>query len=118
MRLLDRRELALRGVARITATRKLRLVDLRGEGLARIGADAALTTGPDYELAHRWAHALHDHPTAPDGIAYRARHDPARTRAALFDRVRGELHARRPGAVDADAARLAGLFERYDFGLI
>ncbi|MBI2392270.1 MAG: RES family NAD+ phosphorylase [Deltaproteobacteria bacterium] len=118
IRLLDRRELPLRGLARISATRRLRLVDLRSDGLARIGADSALTAGLDYDLAHRWAKALHDHPRAPDGIAYRARHDPARTSAAIFDRARVVLRVRRLGSIDADPTRLAGLLDRYDFGLI
>ena len=48
-------ELRARGLAVVTSKRTLRLVDLRGEGLARMGADAALTSGYDYELSRRWA---------------------------------------------------------------
>jgi hypothetical protein len=118
VRLLDRRELASRGIARVDVARPLRLVDLRGEGLARIGADAALTAGYDYGLAQRWAKALHDHRRRPDGIVYGARHHPTRTSAALFERVAPELSVVPMGAVDADPRRLGDLLDAYDFGLV
>lgn len=118
IRLLDQRELASRAFAQITCARPLKLVDLRGEGLARIGADAALTTGLDYDLAQRWSKTLHDHPSGPDGIVYRARHDPERISAALFERVGPDLGFVSHGTVDADPRRLAMLLDTYDFGLV
>jgi len=75
--------------------RRVQLTNLRGAGLARIGADAELTSGPDYELARRWALALHSCPRKPDGILYRARHDPGRTCAAIFDRAESVITADR-----------------------
>lgn len=111
-------ELSERGFARIDCTRPLRLVDLRGEGLARIGADASLTDGLDYALAHRWSKALYDHPRKPDGIVYRARHDPSRTSAALFDRFApDELSSVSLGTLDSDKKRLGRLLDAYNFGL-
>lgn len=117
VRLIDHTELEARALAEITVTRPLRLVDLRGSGLARVGADAALTSGLDYGLSQRWSRAFHDHPQVPDGIAYRARHDPDRTSIALFDRVAPLARAEPRGALDSDDARLAGLLDTYDFGL-
>src|SRR5687768_15047785 len=43
VRIVDRSELAARGLAQIKPKRSLRLVDLTSEGLARLGADARLT---------------------------------------------------------------------------
>ena len=47
-RIIDLSELRARGLAHITVSRILRLVDLAGEGLARLGADARLGAGDSY----------------------------------------------------------------------
>jgi hypothetical protein len=109
------RELSL-----VTTSRPLRLVDLRGEGLARMGADAALTSGTDYALAHRWAKAMHDHPRQPDGLVYRARHDPTRTSAALFDRASAALTTKPMGSLlqSAHERLLGDILETYGFSLV
>jgi hypothetical protein len=120
VRFVERAELAVRGLARIETKRPLRLVNLVGEGLARLSADARLTEGESYDAAHRYALALHEHPKKPDGIVYRARHDPSRFCAALFDRVSTTLEVTPLGTL-ADAANLklvAALLDTYGFGLI
>ncbi len=113
--------LAQRGLAKVAASRPLRLVDLRGNGLARIGADAALCAGADYALSQAWSAALHDHPRAPDGLIYRARHDPSRFSVALFERAASVVRATPVGKsfLDAKNVRLLGeLLDHYGFGLI
>ena len=118
-RILALPDLARRRLARIEPPRPLRLVDLTGAGLARIGADARLFAG-DHAVARRWALALHRHPRAPDGVLYPARHDPSRRAAAVFDRVRGRFRAKDLGSLDErrNARLLAGLLDRYGFGLV
>jgi hypothetical protein len=113
-------ELRARELSVVTANRPLRLVDLRGEGLARIGADAELTTGSDYDLSRRWALAIYNHPHHPDGILYRARHDPRRTSLALFDRAEKDIAARGTGTLLAPvhARLLADILDTYGYGLI
>jgi len=123
VRAVTERELAARSVARIVLAKPatpLRLVDLRGEGLARMGADNALATGHDLALARRWAKALHDHPRRPDGIAYRARHDPARTSVALFERAASKIRVQAvtPWLRPTPHPQLADILNHYDFGLI
>ncbi len=113
-------ELRARRLSTVRASRELRLVDLRGEGLARMGADAELTSGADYRLSQRWALAIHEHPRRPDGLVYRARHDPARTSVAIFERVAPELTAA-PGAALLDptnTALLGQILNTYKFGLV
>lgn len=90
VRIVAESELASRSIARIAVNRPLAWVDLTASGLARIGADARLTSG-DYALAQRWARALWEHPDQPDGLYYRARHDPSRPCAAFFDRAADAL---------------------------
>ena len=119
VRVVDRGELAARGLARVTPKRPLRLVNLAGDGLARLGADARLTAGESYDPPHRWALAIHDHPKKPDGIAYTARHDPSRVCAAIFDRASEALEVTSLGSL-ADPAHIllvAKLLDVYDFGL-
>ncbi|AGP36811.1 RES family NAD+ phosphorylase [Sorangium cellulosum] len=120
VRFVEQGELAARGLARIAPRRPLRLVNLTGEGIARLGADARLTSGESYGAAHRWALAIHDHPRRPDGIAYAARHDPSRVCAALFERASAELSVTRLGSLadPAHAALLARILDTYKFGLV
>ena len=118
-RLVTETELRARRMALVSASRVLRLVDLRGAGLARMGADAALTSGTDYALAHRWVLAIHGHRRRPDGVMYRARHDPGRISAAIFDRIASEFTAQSLGSLmDASHAQLlASILDTYKFGL-
>jgi RES domain len=113
-------ELRARAVSFVHTRRPLRLADLRAEGLARMGADAELTTGSDYELSRRWALAIHNHPRAPDGILYRARHDPARTSLALFDRAEKDIVAVPAGTLlePKHAGLLASILDTYGYGLV
>jgi hypothetical protein len=85
--------------------------------LARIGADARLCTG-DHALARRWSFALWGHPASPDGLAYRARHDPARIAFALFDRVASAVEADPVGSLLDQPLLLARILEAYGFGLV
>ncbi len=119
IRTVMRKELQLRHLCLVSTSRPLRLVDLTGEGLARIGADAALTNGLNYKLAHRWALAIHEHPATVDGILYRARHDPARPCVAIFERAAGILRVQPLGPIlDAKHAKLLGdIFDVYRFGV-
>lgn len=112
--------LADRCLTRIAPSRPLKLVDLTGPGLARIGADARLSTGP-HGVAQRWALALWQTHPYLDGILYRARHDPERTSAAIFDnRAAGILRALPPESlVEIDSAALiADLLDHYGIGLV
>lgn len=116
---VTRKALQRRALSRVDASRSLRLVDLTGNGLAVLGADGRLTTG-EIAVAQRWAEALHDHSETPDGILYRARHDPSRLAVAVFERARETLSARFLGTF---ASRRLGpyvgqLLDQYGFGLV
>jgi hypothetical protein len=119
-RLIGVDKLRVRGLARLTAGRPLRLVDLAGEGLARLGADARLGAGDSYTRARRWALALWRHPAQPDGLLYRTRHDPSRHAVALYDRAAAAVTAAPQGSLTAPelAELLADVLATYEFGLI
>ncbi len=109
-------ELRGRAEATLLGDAPLHLVDLSGQGLADLGADADLCSCRDYGVCQRWSRALHEHPEAPDGLLYRARHDPSLLSAALFsDRVAGRIVMARRGAWGdrANATQLASILHRY-----
>lgn len=102
-----------------TGERVIDLVDLAAAGLTRLGADARLSAGESYATARRWALALWRHPAQPDGLHYRARHDPSRYCIALYDRAAPAVVAVTLGALAAPehAALLAEVLATYEFGL-
>jgi hypothetical protein len=113
-------EMSLRDrlLSRVAPTRPLDLVDLTGGGLARIGADARLTSG-DHALAQRWSRALWHHPARVDGLLYRARHDPDRFCAALFaDRTTDALRATTQGSLLDDPMLLGAILDHDGFALV
>lgn len=77
--------LAASSLTRVVVLRDLRLVACHDEGLARLGATAAVSSG-SHRVSQRWAFVLHGHPNSPDGIRYRARHDEGFA-VALFHRA-------------------------------
>ncbi len=107
-----------RAMTRIRVERDLRLVALHGAGLARLGATAAVSTGP-YSVSRQWALALHEHPERPDGIRYRARHDDDGFAVALFDRAADAVTERESHGLltAAGAEELAAWLDRYGIGL-
>ena len=102
---------------RIRLTRTLRLVRFAGAGLARLGATAEVSHGGlPYDAPQCWSHAIHALPSAPDGLAYRARHDDDAHCYALFDRARHGF-AEESREVDIDKDWFWSLAEVYGIGL-
>jgi hypothetical protein len=119
LRVIQSEDLASRGLSRIVVHRPVRLVPITGPFLAKLGVDARLFTS-DYSIAQSWSKAFHDHPSAPDGIYYPARHDETRMCAALFSRI-AELVTEEPLGTLADsphALLLGTLLRTYGFGLL
>lgn len=108
-----------RSLVEISPDEACTLVDLTAEGLNQLGADNRLATGA-YPVSRRWSAALHDHPEHPDGLRYRARHDPSRICLALFDHLADHLTLTDHGPLGAERnrRRLADLLAHYEFGLV
>jgi len=94
------------------APRDLRLADLHGAGLQQLGLDNAISTDP-YRPCGAWAEALWAHPAAPDGIAYRSRHDPREICHAIFERPALTLVAPSPIALLGQLPELAAILSGY-----
>ena len=121
-KIVTRTTLAERELAHVIPRRPLQLVDLTGAGLARIGADSRLTSeiADDYVIPKRWALALFRHPSQPDGLLYRPRHDPSRFAAAIFDRAADAFNSIGFGSLadPAHAGLLADILDAYGFDLL
>lgn len=112
-------DLASRGLAGVETLRPLRLVDLAGPGLSRLGLDARIFAG-DHTVAQEWSRALWRHPLGVDGLWYVARHDGEQHAAALFERARPAVTFSRCGSL-LDLPNLpliAAALERYRFALL
>jgi hypothetical protein len=85
-------EVETRSSSLIYCRRELKVVRLHGGGLQMLGLDNSISTGP-YEPCSAWADALWRHPQAPDGVAFRSRHDPDQVCLAIFERPEMPLRA-------------------------
>jgi hypothetical protein len=112
-------ELSLRSISCLETQQKLRLVDLTGAGLAKLGADGRLCTG-DHWLSQQWAFELWQHPIQADGIYYRPRHDLDQYCAAIFDRTSELWSIQDTQNCNSRnfSATLADILDTYGFGLI
>ena len=79
-------------VARLTLTRDLRLLDLRGAGAMRAGSVMALGQAPDHALAQTWSRYLYDEAVYGDcdGLIYRGAHSGEEA-IALYERAESSL---------------------------
>jgi hypothetical protein len=109
-------EIEIRSLCRLTLTRVLRLVRLHGPSLSRLGATAAVTSGP-YATSQRWSRALHSHPESPDGILYRATHDNDQFSVAIFHRAEGGIDCGTTAPLLSDANLLGQILDHYGASL-
>lgn len=108
--------LEARSFCTIEVTASLRLVSVHGPGLAPLGATGAVTSGP-HAIAQQWSRAIHEHPSAPDGVSYRSNHDNGELCVSLFERAGSRLKPALPIPILDDRTQLAALLDRYNVGL-
>ena len=65
--------------------RELRVADLTGPALNRLGTDANLFASNDYALTQAWLRQLMIHAQARDGIRYHSRKNPRKHNYAIYD---------------------------------
>lgn len=105
-------------LAKIRFKKSLRFIDMvTSGGLTRLGTESSLASGSGYKNSQRWSRALREHPSKPDGIYYRSRHDPARTACALFDQCASSVVVAGALGAWADQPALLGeILDHYAFG--
>jgi len=116
---IDRVLLSERGIAVVSTSSILKLVDITGKGLAHVGAAGEVSAG-DHVLSQNWSRAFYDHPQEPDGIYYCARHDLSKWCIALFSRAKGKVRvASYMNLLDTRyQARLGQILNHYQFALL
>ena len=85
-------DLDLYGLSDVRCTRPLQAVDVRADGLVRIGASGAIVAGP-HLLSQAWSRALFTHPQRPDAIISPAKMDLSRATVAVHERAKPFLVA-------------------------
>lgn len=115
-RLLSRDALEERAASNLVATRDITLIKFHGNGLHRLGATAAVAHG-SYTVSQPWGRACWEHPSQPDGIVYRARHDDDELAIALFDRAQDAVDVQDPPVLMIDLEELPDLLDHYGIGL-
>jgi hypothetical protein len=114
--LVARDELVERRLSQIESSAELSLVDLTGKELQRAGVTGEVSTAP-HEQTWALSRAIHEHPSRPDGIRYRLKHDLERFGIAIFDRIEIaglRVTSRGSFADPSNAALLGRILQEYD----
>ncbi len=85
-------ELEAWSCAEVRVETALRVVDLRGDGLVRMGIPTDVARASAQDLARIWSRALWAHDTKPDGLMYDSRLN-GETNVVVFDRALPKLAA-------------------------
>jgi hypothetical protein len=98
---------------------ELRVVDLTGPALNRLGTDANLFASNEYALTQEWSRQLMIHAQAQDGIRYHSRKNPRKFNYAIYDttlakETLGVLERRRLG----EFPELYTILDNYEVALI
>lgn len=103
----------------VSTNRSLKLVDLAGIGLARMGIDNRLATG-SYTISQAWSRAFQTHPQMPDGLLYRSRHYPKHLCAAIFATTQTAFKEERLGTLweHLGEDETYALLARYELGIL
>ncbi|MES2297240.1 MAG: RES family NAD+ phosphorylase [Pseudomonadota bacterium] len=70
---------------------QLKLANLTGAALKRLGGHADLAGTCDYAITQRWSLAVFNHPAHVDGFVYMSRHVNTSKAVILFDRARPKI---------------------------
>jgi hypothetical protein len=118
-RLISTEVLSQRRMSDLEANRDVKLVDLTGTGLTWLEADGRLFTG-SYKIAQQWSSSFYTHPSKPDGIYYRSRHDPSRTCVAVYSRKKLDFKVIKSWDLISEdyRDRLAKILNTYQYGLV
>jgi hypothetical protein len=107
-----------RNLFEITSDRPMKIVDIWGANLSKLGMDSRISSG-DYEVSRAWANAIYQHPQKVDGICYHSRHDDTEICCGLFEGTESILRAKNLGnLIDSNPRLLAKILNHNDYSLI
>jgi RES domain-containing protein len=118
-RLVSATELAKFEVLIFSVSREVRVADMTGRWLNRLGTDANLFASTDYALTQEWSRQLMAHPRARDGLCYHCRKNPKKFSYALYDTAEAKKGLRVRGREPlVGAADLPAILDKYEVALI
>jgi hypothetical protein len=98
---------------------ELRVVDLTGSALNRLGTDANLFASSDFAVTHEWSRQLMLHGQARDGIRYHSRKNPQKFNYAIYDTTRSKESLRvTERRLLGEIPALYSILDDYDVALI
>lgn len=116
-RFVSRDMIKTRSLFAIESDRPLKLLQLYGAGLAKLGVDSELSSGREYRLPRLWCEAIYSHPQQVDGIYYMSRHDNTQLCCGLFDRGSYRLSENNLGnLLSYDRQKFFEILDLYGFG--
>jgi hypothetical protein len=116
-RFVSRDMIKTRSLFTIESDRPLKLLQLYGAGLAKLGVDSELSSGRKYRLPRLWCEAIYSHPQQVDGIYYMSRHDNTQLCCGLFDRGSYRLSENNLGnLLSYDRQKFFEILDLYGFG--
>lgn len=116
-RFVSRDIIKTRSLFAIESDRPLKLLQLYGAGLAKLGVDSELSSGREYRLPRLWCEAIYSHPQQVDGIYYMSRHDNTQLCCGLFERRSYRLSENNWGnLLSYDRQKFFEILDRYGFG--
>ena len=116
-RFVSRDMIKTRSLFAIESDRPLKLLQLYGAGLAKLGVDSELSSGRKYRLPRLWCEAIYSHPQQVDGIYYMSRHDNTQLCCGLFDRGSYRLSENNLGnLLSYDRQKFFEILDLYGFG--
>ena len=116
-RFVSRDMIKTRSLFAIESDRPLKLLQLYGAGLAKLGVDSELSSGRKYRLPRLWCEAIYSHPQQVDGIYYMSRHDNTQLCCGLFNRGSYRLSENNLGnLLSYDRQKFFEILDLYGFG--
>jgi hypothetical protein len=93
-----------RSIVHLEANRTLRLVDLTGPSLKRLGLDNQVSAGTEYGFTWALSRALHESVSECDGILYVSRHNNTGEAVGLFERSGARIDPSRTQSLESHSA--------------
>src|SRR5258708_10562740 len=106
-------------VLTFAAGQELRVADLIGPALNRLGTDANLFASNGYAVTQEWSRQLMNHAQARDGIRYHSRKNPRKHTYAIYDTSVAKASLRVPERGPFGALpELYTILDKYEVALI
>ena len=103
--------------AELRVEETLRVVDLRGDHLVRMGVPTDVARARSQELGRLWSRAFWSHDEKPEGIVYDSRLN-GETNIAIYDRALAKFSALATPKLVANRSELARIIVDFDLAVV